>query len=505
MNQKPIAVAAKPALRLRPLISALTLGGALSAPAAQAADNATEKALAAQMQQVLERMRQLEQRNQELERRVQELSKAVPPPSAVSGPDAGQWGAARDARLVQVEKQQQDLKQEVKSLVRPVEAPEGADEGGHKVEASVVAVMQRVNRAGSDGGRSQGRINYRGDVLVTVPAGSFGEARGSAVGQLRFGQGGGVTTRPTHTGAVNSTTFEAAAGSDQTYAVVAQAYYQVGWPLDGGRFNDQAGDRIELTVGKIDLFGFFDQNAVAGDEGAQFLNNVFVHNPLLDSGGDIGADSFGFAPGVRLGWFTEGERAGWGASLGVFASGAGSTFSAGPHRPLVIGQVEYSPKQINGEPRGNYRAYAWTNGRTTDLDGADQRHTGFGLSADQRFGRDWNLFARYGRRTSGDGNFDSAITLGFEHGGRAWGRGKDAVGVAFGLLKTGSAWRNATADGTLAGYAASGNEQIAEVYYRLKLGSHLEISPDFQLIRRAGGDDTAPAIKLFGVRASLGF
>ena len=37
---------------------------------------------------------------------------------------------------------------------------------------------------------------------------------------------------------------------------------------------------------------------MAGDEGAQFLNNVFVHNPLLDSGGDIAADAYGFAPGV---------------------------------------------------------------------------------------------------------------------------------------------------------------------------------------------------------------
>jgi high affinity Mn2+ porin len=499
------ALVARPSPRLRPLVAALTLGGALGATPVQA-ETAPEKALAKQMQQVLDRMRQLEQRNQELERRVQELSKTAPAPAAAaSGPDGVQWGAARDARLVQIEKQQKDLTQEVKSLVRPAEAIDNPDEGGPKVETSVVAVMQRVNRGGSEDGRSQGRINYRGDVVVTVPAGKFGEAQGSAVGQLRFGQGGGVATRPTHTGAVNSTTFEAAAGSDQTYAVVAQAYYQVGWPLDGGRFNDQAGDRVELTVGKLDLFGFFDQNAVAGDEGAQFLNNVFVHNPLLDSGGDIGADSYGFAPGVRLGWFKEGERAGWGASLGVFASGAGSTFSAGPRRPLVIGQVEYSPKQINREARGNYRAYAWTNGRTTDLDGIDQRHTGFGLSADQRFGRDWNLFARYGRRTSGDGNFDSAVTLGFEHGGRAWGRGKDAVGVAFGLLKTGSAWRSATADGTLAGYAASGDEQIAEIYYRLKLGDVLEISPDFQLIRRAGGDDAAPSVRLFGVRASLGF
>jgi high affinity Mn2+ porin len=478
----------------RPLTAALILGSVLCAPSAWAADNAQDKALAAQMQQVLERMRQLEQRNLELERRVQELSKAAPPSAA-----------ARDARLVQIEKQQQELKQEVKSLARPVEAPEGADEGGPKVETSILAVAQRVNRGGSDTGRSQGRISYRGDVLVTVPAGNFGEARGSAVGQLRFGQGEGVALRPTHTGAVNSTAFEAGAGSDQTYAVLAQAYYQVKWPLDGGRFNEQAGNRIELSVGKIDLFGFFDQNAVAGNEGSQFLNNVFVHNPLLDSGGDIAADRYGFAPGARVGWFNEGDSAGWGASLGVFASGAAATFNAGPKRPLVIGQLEYAPKQINGEPRGNYRTYVWTNGRTTDLDGAEQRHTGFGLSADQRYGRDWNLFARYGRRTSGDGNFDSALTLGFEHGGRAWGRGKDAVGVAVGWLKTGSAWRSATADGTLAGYAASGNEQIAEIYYRLKLGDALEVSPDFQLIRRAGGDDTAPAIRLFGVRASLGF
>ena len=111
MIRKPTTIAASPALHLLPLVAAL----ALSAPAAQAADTAQEKALAAQMKQVLDRMRQLEQRNQELERRVQELSKTLPPPAAAaSAPDAVQWGAARDARLVQIEKQQKDLTQEVK-------------------------------------------------------------------------------------------------------------------------------------------------------------------------------------------------------------------------------------------------------------------------------------------------------------------------------------------------------------------------------------------------------
>jgi hypothetical protein len=478
---------------------------ALPMTAALAAD--ADKALADTVRKLVERVQQLEQRNQALERRVQELTPAsrTAAAAAASAQGPGAWGTAPDARLQQVERQQQVLQQQVSALAAPAEPVDESGDDGVSVEAGVVAVVQGVNGGGSADGNGQSRANYRGDVLVTLPAGAIGDARGTAVGHLRFGQGAGLGLRPTYTGTVNSTTFEPAAGSDETYAIVAQAYYQLDWPLDAGRFNDLPGNRVEMTIGKIDLFGFFDQNAVAGDEAAQFLNNVFVHNPMLDSGGDIAADAYGFAPGLRLGYFGEGETIGWGASLGVFASGAGATFDGSLGRPLVIAQFELSPKQINGEPRGSYRVYAWTNGHTTDLDGAEQRHTGFGLSADQRVGRDWNLFGRYGQRTSGDGGFDRALTLGFEHGGRAWGRGNDALGLAAGWLKTDPAWRDATADGTLAGYAASGNEQVAELYYRMKLNEQLEITPDFQLIRRAGGDGLAPTAKVLGLRASLGF
>ena len=483
------------------LVMALASAG-LASPAA-AADAAAEKAMATTLQTVLDRLKLLEQRNQELERRVQELSKPAPAPTAAA--PAGTWGAEPAARLQQVERGQQNLQQQVLSLTRPIEP---ADESGgdeFTVEGGVVAVAQNVNSGGSAEGTRQSRLNYRGDLLLTLPSGSLGDARATAVGQLRFGQGGGVALRPTYTGTVNSTTFEATAGSDDTYAVVAQAYYQLDWALDGGRFNDQAGSRVELTEGKMDLFGFFDQNAVAGDEGAQFLNNIFVHNPLLDSGGDIGADAFGFAPGARVGYFIEDDRFAWGASLGVFGSGGGSNFSTGLGRPLVIGQLEFSPRQINGEARGSYRLYAWTNGRTTDFEENEQRRTGFGISADQRIGRDWNVFGRLGRRTSGDANFDDAITLGLEHGGRAWGRGRDSVGLALGWLKTSNAWRDATADGSLTGYAASGDERIAELYYRIRLNANLEVTPDFQIIQRAGGNGDASTARVLGVRSSLGF
>lgn len=466
----------------------------LALPALCAAE--TDAAVLEQLERLSERLQQVEKRNDELERRVRELT-----PTATGTPAAPQWGD----RVQALEQEQRTLAQQVQGLVRPLDVPEGAD-AGPSFEGTVVAVGQHINADGSEDGDSHGRLNYRGDLLVSLPAGYVGEARGTALAQLRFGQGGGVATRPTHTGTVNSTTFEAEAGSDQTYAVIAQALYHLEWPLDAGRFNDQAGTRAELTLGKLDIFTLFDQNQVAGDEAAAFLNNVFVHNPMLDSGGDIGADSFGFAPGLRAAYFHEGESTTWGLSAGVFASGEGAEFG-GVGGPMVIVQAEFSPKQINGEPRGNYRLYAWTNGRTTELDDeTEQRHSGFGLSVDQKLGREWNLFGRYGQRFDGDGAFDKALTFGFEHGGRLWGRARDAVGFAYGWLHTDDAWHRATAaDPTLVGFRASGNERVAELYYRLRLNDQLDIAPDFQLIQRAGGDPDASSVTVFGLRGTLGF
>lgn len=252
-------------------------------------------------------------------------------------------------------------------------------------------------------------------------------------------------------------------------------------------------------MGKMDVFAFFDQNAVAADESTAFMNNAFVHNPLLDSGGDIAADDYGFAPGLRVAYARPVAGGSLGASLGVFAAGEAARFGSGWSKPLVLGQMEWSPELTDGEPQGTYRLYAWTNGRTQDLDGQAQRHSGVGASVDQRVGEDWSLFGRIGKRTSGDGAFDRALTLGFEHAGRLWGRPADALGLALGWIHTDEAWREATAD------AASGQERIAELYYRFKLNDSLSLTPDYQFIQRAGGDGSAPKLHVLGLRATLGF
>lgn len=180
------------------------LAAALPMHRAQAADAPT---LEARLQQLVDRLQQLEQRNQALERQVQALGAGKPPQATA----ADTWRAALDASAQQVEPEPRALRQDVQSPARPAEVEATDDTAGPTVEIGVITVAQQINAGGADAGRRESRLNYRGDVVVSWPLGSVAGAPGTAVGQLRFGQGGGVRPRPTYTGAVNSSSFEAAA------------------------------------------------------------------------------------------------------------------------------------------------------------------------------------------------------------------------------------------------------------------------------------------------------
>jgi high affinity Mn2+ porin len=492
---------------------ALTLCGVVGPALPVLAADSSPK-LQAQVQQLLDRMQKMEQHNAELARRVQELTAQTAEAQQVP---AVLPSTMQDAeRLARVERQSVTLQQQLDDL--PTPAPERERERDSlppAFTASLLAVGQNVNAGGAASGVQESRVNYRMDLTAELDAGSLGDAKGKVFAQFRLGQGTGLNAVPSYTSTRNTTAFETAAGPNDSFGILAQAYYQLEWPLGSTGFNESSPDRLVLNIGKMDVFGLFDQNKVAADEGAQFMNNAFVHNPLLDSGGDIAADAYGFAPGVRLGYFSRSDsKWAWGASVGVFGAGSdsavpannnGANLSGDLKQPLVIAQLEVSPQQINGEPRGNYRLYAWTNDATTDLSGRRQSHSGVGISVDQRVGRDWNVFGRMGYRTSGDAQFDTAVTAGFEYSGRSWGRPKDALGFAVGSLSTSKAWRDATAGGTLTGYEASGDETIAELYYRIKLNERLNVSPDLQYITRPGGKGNAPTVWAVGLRAYLGF
>lgn len=379
------------------------------------------------------------------------------------------------------------------------------------VGASLTAVAQKINDHGGADGKASSRATYRGDLSLTLPGADLGAIDGEIFAHLRFGHGRGVALRPTYTGAVNSAAFriDSDTGADR-FAVLAQAWYRLAVPLRPGGAETDCHHHLDVTVGKIDAFVFFDQNAVADDESVRFLNNVFVHNPLLDSGGDTGADEHGFAPGAVFQYGNAlRQDAEWGVSLGVFGSGPGADFHGSPAGPFVIAQIERAAR-IARLP-GRYRAYAWNNGHGTDYDGSTRRHAGVGVSVDQQVADGLTLFGRYGRQTRGKVRFDRALTLGFELAGGAWRRADDGLGVAAGWLRTSDDFRSdapaidTNGDGQPDfGYPATVAERNFELYYRIKVNKVFELTPDLQWIQRPGGDAGASAVRVIGLRVRVG-
>jgi hypothetical protein len=408
-----------------------------------------------------------------------------------------------------------DLEGQVQVLKKPGKIAEALD--GVTAGAAFTMVGQRATRGTADG-RAESQLNYRADIEVEIPGDTFGKLAGIGDSRLfahfRAGQGAGLARlNPTLTGTPNSIGF-ALNNSDDSAAILAQAWYQLGLPLDPGASGRLP--RVEFTIGKIDLFGFFDQNDVADDESEGFLNNVFVHNPLLDSGGDIGADSYGFAPGAILSYTNDVNSVNrWKLSFGAFGAGSGAGFDSSFSRPLAIAQAEYTGRVLRNRP-GTYRAYAWSNGRTVpfanEFDPTEERHSGWGLSLDQEVARYTSVFARYGQSTRGQVKFDRAFTLGAQMGGYRWGRAQDRVGLALGWLDPSEEFRAAApgldADGDGSpdfGFGPTGAETSVELFYAWQINKTFQLTPSWQLIGRPGGDAAAEDISIFSVRAKAAF
>lgn len=403
-----------PCLRTLPLLLTLTAVPALAAP--------PDADVARLIQDLQERLERLESRNAELERRLAQAS--------APGADI-----ALQARV-------EGLENEVATLQQKSEPLEKLQ--GISLDASLTLVAQRAKSGGVDASE----LTARGDLEVELPGGSIGDAQGRLFAHLRMGDGEGLVNNAFASS--NATAF-----GNEPRAVLMQAWYQLDVPLTGmgGR-----PAQLELTAGKIDPFVFFDGNALAADESEDFLNLSFVHNPLLDAGGDVGVGSHGASPGLRLAYVQElGDDRRFTASLGSFGAGPGADFQDSFNKPFTIAQLEYAGKTWNGL-EGAYRLYAWNNPRAEHaLAGQRERHGGWGLSLDQQVQEHVGLFARYGHSRRGVLNFDRGLTLGGQLSGGLWGRENDRLGLAVGSLRP-------SAD-----YKAAGNgsrhERIYELFY----------------------------------------
>ncbi len=475
-------------MRVTPVFLAL----ALAAGPAFAADDT--EALKAELKRLSERLEALEKHRREMEK-------------ALASDRVSEKEPEMATRLKAIEFQTLSMQKQA----RQIEALEGITVG-----ASLTGVVQNANRSATASGERETRANYRGDISVTLPGGEMGNTEGKIFTHLRFGQGNGVGLRPTYTSTPNTTAFQVGSvAADDSFGILAQAWYQLKVPLLNGGSKANAREHLHFIFGKIDPFVFFDQNTAADDESTKFLNNVFVHNPLLDSGGDVGADAYGFAPGAIFQYTNERNKGSeWGLSLGAFGTSGNrdansANFNGNLRSPLAIMQAQTAAR-FNYLP-GNYRVYLWRTGHGAGYDNAERHHTGIGVSADQKVTDELTLFGRYGHQLQGKVRFDRALTLGSELNGGHWGRAADSLGLAVGTTRTSRSFRNdslaidANNDGIADfGYQASGTENQFELYYRYKVNGRFELTPDIQWIRRPGGDSAAQAITVVGLRAKVG-
>ncbi|MBS0291102.1 MAG: carbohydrate porin [Proteobacteria bacterium] len=482
--------------RLTPTATAAALLAlACAAPgAALAADDATTAALLAQIERLTARIEALEQQNKAVDKALDSERISEKEPELVT-------------RLKAVELQSLGM---LKSA-RTVEALDGIQVGfALSTVAQRPSAAVRMPGTDLDGKFGNSQLNYRGDAFISVPLDRLGDVESKVFAHLRFGQGSGLNDMYSFS-KPNATAFRVTSTApDDSVAILGQAWYQATIALPWGGFKPQSKETLEVNFGKMDPFLFFDQNAAANDETRQFLNTAFVHNPLLDAGGDIGVDRNGFTPGFRVSYLNRmDKREPWRLSLGVFGAGNGANYSRFFSSPLVLAQAETQLRLMGGLP-GNYRLYYWRTGQAPAFAGASTQRAGWGLSVDQRVGDAWTVFGRYGQHTQGAGaRFDKALTGGFELAGYGWQRGGDSLGLAFGWLQSSPSWRADSLaltgpDGLPAyGYAARGAEHVAEAYYRWRLNKQFELTPSLQYMGRPGANPDAKAYYLLSLRAQL--
>ncbi len=487
-----------------------------SFPALAAEDADTTRLL----QRLMERVEKLEKRNAELEKALQPHAtdansqiearlkvleeRNAQLDSALSTEDVSEKEPELASRLKAVEYQTLDIQKQAKVI----DSIEGFSAG-----ANFSTVAQRASGIDTSGTE----LNYRADITVTTPTIKTGDIESKLFGHFRVGQGKGLGDKFTSFVGPNATSFQlgSVVPPETSAMMLAEAWYQADIPLPYGGFKPNSRQTLTVNFGKMDPFAFFDRNAAANDETRQFLASPFVHNALLDNplAANIGADGFGFSPGMRVSYFN------WGAkpetyrlSLGVFGAGRSANFSDSFKSPFVILQAETSRRFFAGL-EGNYRVYLWRNGQApTFVTGETASHRGIGFNFDQRLGDGITLFGRLGTGSGDRLPFDRAASFGAEFNGSYWDRGADAIGLAIGSNRTSKDFRaqSATVDADANGipdygFVATGWEQVVETYYRFHVHERFELTPDFQYIRNPAGNADARTVTILGVRANLAF
>lgn len=405
------------------------------------------------------------------------------------------WGA----HVVTADASEEELRQELRQLderIRELEASrhEQSDQDGRPLHAlsktslgGDVTMIGQMTPSVAPGEQAEGTLSL--DLFLEHQL----KATGLVLLQLDMAQGPGFQVFPVFvapngnpTGSNNDIeTFD-----EPTTINVVQAYYRHDW----------LNERVTLTVGQYDPTGFFDTNMYANSERMQFIAPLFGTNPALEFGGT--ANFYGFGGVLKL---RPAERID--VLLGVM-EGDGD-YREMFTRPWAIAETNVRLSPFGRE--GTYRLFVWENHRHHDPAfslNPDLRNRGVGLNFDQEVSKHVGIWGRYGVQDGQVAFFDRAASVGVQLGGGLINRPLDAWGFGYGLTMIGDPYRAHRS--SLGAPQFDANEGYLETYYRYVLSGvgeslSVAISPDFQYVTNAGGDDSIDPIAVYGIRMQAFF
>jgi hypothetical protein len=446
------------------------------------------KAVLAEMKRLADRVESLEKQNKELEKSLatERLSEKEPEIAT---------------RLKAVEFQTLSMQKQA----RQIEALEGISVG-----ASLTAVGQRASRDGPAGGASrQSRANYRGDVSVTLPGGEMGDIEGKIFTHFRFGQGNGVGLRPTYTSTPNTTAFETNAGPGRFLrhprpglvpAQGAAAARRRQGQLARAPAPDRRQDRLlrllrperrgRRRVGEVP------QQRLRAQPAAGFGRRHPRRRLRLRARRH---------PPVR-------ERAQTRSRPGACRS-APSAPAPAPTSPARRASPTSSARPTPPGASTTCRATTAPTCGPTAAASATTASNGAMPASACRSTRRSPITSRCSAATATRVPARCASTAPSPPALRSPATPGDAAPIRSArpsascapARPTAAIRRRSTSTPTASlDPRASGTERIGEIYYRFRVNSLLELTPDFQFIQRPGGNDSA-TIKVVGLRAKLGF
>lgn len=212
------------------------------------------------------------------------------------------------------------------------------------------------------------------------------------------------------------------------------------------------GQRLALSLGRLDLTNYFDKNAAANDETTQFISDALVNNPALG----LSSNGSGMVAVYDA-------KNGFNFKIGAQQSDPDATNLS--ESIFSLAEVGYLARPFS-LPEGNYRAWV----RRDNASGRER--DAFGVSIDQKLNPNLTLFARYGRAQANVGH-DKFYSGGMEFEYGLVLNPLDAWGVGYSYLDLGS----------------GDSERLQEAYYNFHLAERLRLSVHLQHVteERFGG------------------